>query len=161
MNRRTALQLGASLGVMAGAGFYGGYRLLPPRPSRVLEPVDILARRFYSSLDAEQRSRTCVDYDHPLRQYHNRVWGGGESIVFGFNRRQRATLTDLLYAGLSEQGRERIPEEYFTRWTVVHLTTCRRRLAASRSGGRVLCCVISRSATCGIMLSRQLVHDHL
>jgi hypothetical protein len=62
-----------------------------------------------------------VYYSHPLRQYHNRgVWGGGRSILFGFNREQRRILTDLLYAGLSEEGRERVPEEYFTRWTGVH-----------------------------------------
>ena len=106
---------------MAGAGLYGGYRLLPPRRSRVLEPVDVLARRLYTSLDPEQRAATCVSYDHPLRQYHNRgVWGGGHSILFGFNRAQRAILTDLLYAGLSEEGRGRVPEEYFARWTGVN-----------------------------------------
>ena len=119
MNRRTALKLGTSLSVMAGAGLYGGYRLLPPRRSRVLEPVDVLARRLYTSLDPQQRATTCVSYDHPLRQYHNRgVWGGGPSILFGFNRAQRAILTDLLYAGLSEEGRGRVPEEYFARWTL-------------------------------------------
>jgi hypothetical protein len=28
-------------------------------------------------------------------------------------------LTDLLYSGLSAEGRSRVPEEYFTRWTGV------------------------------------------
>jgi len=121
MNRRTALKLGASLGVMAGAGFYGGYRLLPPTPSRALEPVDALARRLYTGLDAEQRAETCVSYDHPLRQYHNRgVRGGGRSILFGFNHEQRRILTDLFHAGLSEEGRGRVPQEYFARWSGVH-----------------------------------------
>src|SRR6266571_2273976 len=121
MNRRTVLKLGASLGVMAGAGLYGGYRFLPPGRSRALEPVDALARRLYQGLDAEQRAETCVSYDHPLRQYHNRgVRGGGRSILFGFNHEQRRILTDLLYAGLSEEGRGRVPEEYFTRWSGVH-----------------------------------------
>ena len=119
MNRRTVLKLG--LGALAGAGVYGGYRFLPPRQSRVLEPVDALARRLYVGLDADQRAQTCVGYDHPLRQYHNRgVWGGGQSIFAGFNREQRQILTDLLYAGLSEEGRGRVPEEYFTRWSGVH-----------------------------------------
>ena len=77
----------------------------------------MLARRFYASLDAEQRAETCVPYDHPLRQYHNRgVPGGGRTVVFGFDRAQRQLLTDLFYAGLSEEGRRRVPEEYFTRW---------------------------------------------
>jgi hypothetical protein len=121
MDRRTALKLGASLGVLAGTGLYGGYRLLPPGPSRDLEPVDSLARRLYTSLDDSQRAEACVSYDHPLRQYHNRgVWGGGRSILAGFNREQRRILNDLLYAGLSEKGRQRVPEEYFTRWMGVH-----------------------------------------
>ena len=121
MDRRTVLKLGASAGALAGAGLYGGYRLLPPGRSRTLEPVDVLARRLFASLDDEQRAGACVDYDHPLRQYHNRgVWGGGLGVFRGFDRAQRALLTDLLYAGLSEAGRERIPEEYFTRWPGVH-----------------------------------------
>src|SRR6267142_7186865 len=116
MNRRTALKVGASLGVLAGTGLYGGYRLLPPGRSRTLESVDALARRFFAGLDQEQRAETCVGYDHPLRQYHNRgVWGGGRSILFGFNREQRGILTDLLYSGLSAEGRGRVPEEYFAR----------------------------------------------
>src|SRR5216117_1758095 len=116
MNRRKLLKLGASLGALAGAGFYSGYRFLPPGRSRMLAPVDELARHLYISLDAEQRADTCIQYDHPMRQYHNRgVWGGGRSVLLGFDRKQRQILTDLLYAGLSEEGRERVPEEYFTR----------------------------------------------
>jgi hypothetical protein len=120
MNRRTALKLGAgALG--AGTASLAGYRLLPPGRSRNLEAVDTLARRLYTSLDAEQRAETCVAYDDPMRQYHNRgVWGGGRSILMGFDRKQRQILTDLLYSGLSTQGRERIPREYFTRWPGVH-----------------------------------------
>jgi len=121
MNRRAALKLGAGLGAIAGAGLYGGYQFLPPSRSRVLEPVDVLARRLYAGLDDDQRAETCVPYNHPLRQYHNRgVWGGGRSIVLGFSREQRRILTDLMYAGLSETGRDRVPEEFFTRWSGVH-----------------------------------------
>src|SRR5262245_48464161 len=120
MNRRTVLKLGAGL-LAGGTGLYGGYQLVPPRRSRVIEPVHALARRLYTSLDPEQRAQTCVSYDHPLRQYHNRgVSGGGRSVLGGFTREQRQILTDLLYSGLSESGRERVPEEYFTRWTGVH-----------------------------------------
>src|SRR5215831_348753 len=120
MNRRTALKIGAGLGIVGGAGLYGGYSLLLPSPSRTIEPVDVLARNLYISLDDAQRAETSVSYDHPLRQYHNRgVWGGGRSILLGFNRRQRQILTDLLYAGLSVEGRGRVPEEYFARWTGV------------------------------------------
>jgi hypothetical protein len=120
MNRRTAIKLGTGL-LAGGALSYGGYRLLPPGRSRTLEPVDTLARQLYTSLDSDQRADTCVGYDHPMRQYHNRgVWGGGRSILLGFNRKQRQILTDLLYSGLSPEGRERIPHEYFTRWPGVH-----------------------------------------
>ncbi len=118
MNRRTALKLG--LGALTGAGASAGYRLLPPGPSRTLEPVEALARRLYASLDDGQRAETCVGYDHPLRQYHNRgVWGGGR-VGFSFSREQRQVLADLLHSGLSEDGRRRIPHEYFTRFTGVH-----------------------------------------
>jgi Protein of unknown function (DUF3500) len=121
MNRRTALKLGASFAVVGGTGLYGGYLLVPPRRSRALEPVNALAQRFYVSLDSEQRAKTCVSYDHPLRQYHNRgVEGGGRSILGGFTREQRRTLTDLLYAGLSEEGGRRLPEQDLIRWTGVH-----------------------------------------
>src|SRR5688572_9928269 len=120
MNRRTAFKVGAGLGVAGGAGLLG-YQVVPPSPSAQLDRVDVLARQFYDSLDAEQRADTCVVYDHPLRQYHNRgVWGGGREVLFGFSRRQRALLTDLMHAGLSVDGRQRIPEEYFTRWSGVN-----------------------------------------
>jgi hypothetical protein len=77
MNRRTAFKVGAGLGIAGGAGVLG-YELVPPSPSAQLERVDQLARALHATLDAEQRYDTCVQYDHPLRQYHNRgVWGGG------------------------------------------------------------------------------------
>ena len=120
MNRRSALKVGAGLGLAGGAGVLG-YQLVPPSPSAQLERVDTLARHLYGTLDAEQRADTCVPYDHPLRQYHNRgVWGGGREVLFGFSRRQRGILTDLLHAGLSADGRHRIPDEYFTQWSGVH-----------------------------------------
>src|SRR5437764_465449 len=77
MDRRTALKFGAGA-IVAGAGAYGGYQLLSLRPSRTLASVDDLARRLYVGLNDEQRAETCVAYDHPFRQYHNRgVSGGG------------------------------------------------------------------------------------
>ena len=121
MNRRTAIKFGASLGVLAGTGLYSGYRLFPLWPSRTLEPVDTLSRRLYTSLDSDQRAATCVAYDHPLRQYHNRgVSGGGSSALASFNRDQRRILTDLLYSGLSAEGRGRVPQEDLIRFTGVN-----------------------------------------
>jgi hypothetical protein len=120
INRRSALKLGTGIGLAGAAGLVG-YEVIPPSPSGQLQPVDVLARDFVASLDPEQRADTCVDYDHPLRQYHNRgVWGGGREVMFGFSLRQRRMLTDLTYAGLSTEGRTRVPDEYFMRMTGVH-----------------------------------------
>src|SRR5690242_4494085 len=106
MKRRTLLKMGATTGALLAAGAYGRYRWLPPGRSPLLASVDELSRRFFASLDAETRDRVCVAYDHPLRQYHNRgVNGGGLWISDGrFRWEQRQLLTDLFYAGLSEQG---------------------------------------------------------
>jgi len=120
INRRSALKLGTGIGLAGAAGLVG-YEVIPPSPSAHLEAVDVLARDFVKSLDAGQRAETCVDYNHPLRQYHNRgVWGGGREVLFGFSRRQRRMLTDLMYAGLSTEGRARVPDEYTMRMTGVH-----------------------------------------
>jgi Protein of unknown function (DUF3500) len=121
MDRRKFLKLGASASALAGAGLYGRYRLLPPSPSSVLESADVLAQRLFAGLDDVQRAACCVAYDDPMRQYHNRgVWGGGSSVFSGFDHAQRPILVDLLYAGLSEAGRLRVPDEYYTRWPGVH-----------------------------------------
>src|SRR5918993_4715960 len=109
MNRRTAFKVGAGLGVAGAAGALG-YQVVPPSPSAQLQRVDALARQLHATLDAEQRADSCVSYDHPLRQYHNRgVWGGGREVMFGFSRHQRSLLTDLVHAGLSVEGRARVP----------------------------------------------------
>jgi hypothetical protein len=115
MDRRRLLKAGSTLGALLAAGAYARYRFLPPGRSRELASVDELARRFCASLDEATRAKVCVDYEHPLRQYHNRgVGGGGLAIdASSFSWEQRGLLTDLLYAGLSERGRERVPEEFF------------------------------------------------
>jgi hypothetical protein len=119
MNRRRALKV---LGTLTGLGLAGRYALLPPSRSRELDSPQELATRFFESLDAEDRKSACVEYDHPLRQYHNRgVWGGGLSInPVNLGWEQRRLMTDLLHAGLSEAGRQRVPNEFYTRWPGVH-----------------------------------------
>ena len=124
MNRRAAITLlGTSIGALAGAGLYGRHAFLPPAPSDPLESVEKLALRLYESMAPSLRREACVDYDHPLRQYHNRgVRGGGIPITSGnFSREQRGVLTDLLYAGLSEEGRRKLPHQFFINWPGVHL----------------------------------------
>jgi hypothetical protein len=119
VDRRSALKV---LGGIAGAGLAGRFLLLPPSRSRELSSARELAVRIYEALDGEERERACVAYDHPFRQYHNRgVWGGGLQInPFSLGFRERGIATDLLHAGLSEAGRERVPREYYSRWMGVH-----------------------------------------
>src|SRR2546427_13143405 len=93
MNRRAALKLGAGLGLLGGAGLYAGYQLWPPSPSRKPDSVDALARRFYASLDSNQKAEARVDYDHPLPQFHNRrVVGGGRSVLPVFSNERGQVL---------------------------------------------------------------------
>ena len=117
MNRRGALAL---LGAAAGVGLVGR-RLLPPGPSGALASTHDLALDLFRSLDAESRAHACVPYDDPLRQYHNRGVPAGGVSVFSLPREQRRMTTDLLYAGLSEPGRSRIPDEYFVKYPGVHV----------------------------------------
>src|SRR5215831_15958400 len=119
MNRRRALGV---LGTLAGAGLAGRYALLPPSRSRKLGTARELAIRLFDSLNAKDRQRICVGYDDPIRQYHNRgVWGGGLSAnPINLNWEQRSIVNDLLHVGLSEAGRQRVPNEFFTKWPGIH-----------------------------------------
>ncbi|HEX4804091.1 MAG TPA: DUF3500 domain-containing protein [Myxococcaceae bacterium] len=110
------------MGTLAGAGLAGRYALLPPSRSRKLGSPRELAIRFYESLDAKDRQRVCAGYDDPIRQYHNRgVSGGGLwANPANLGREQRSIVNDLLHAGLSEPGRQRVPNEFFTKWPGVH-----------------------------------------
>src|SRR5215813_12112283 len=119
INRRRALQV---LGTLGGLGLAGRYALLPPSRSRKLDAPRELAIRFYESLSAEDRKRICVDYDDPIRQFHNKgVRGGGLWVnPMSLGWEQRSIVNDLLHAGLSEAGQQRVPNEFFTRWPGVH-----------------------------------------
>jgi hypothetical protein len=119
VDRRRALKLfGTSAGVLSGAAWLG--YAWPPSPSTVLDSSQNLAIRLYRSLDSATRAQACVEYDHPLRQYHNRgVWGGGVS-GWSLDRSQARLLTDLWYAGLSDSGRRKIPNEHYLRWPSVY-----------------------------------------
>ena len=119
--RRQILKWGASAGALAGIGL-GGRRLLPPRPSGSQEPAPALAARLYDILGEEERDAVCFDYDHPLRQYHNRGvdTGGGWAFFLGSDARQ--LTVDLLYAGLSDNGRARVPEQWASQIFGIHLT---------------------------------------
>jgi len=119
MNRRQFLKTGAAAWTTALAG---SSCLRAPR-RETLAPVKDLAVEWFNSLDDSIRSRVCVDYDHPLRQYHNRGVGlGGVGIGHGnFSWAQLKLLNRLFYAGLSEEGRGILPNEYFLRWTGIRM----------------------------------------
>ena len=119
--RRQVLKWGASAGALASIGF-GGRRLLPPRPSGSQEPAPALAARLYDSLGEEERAVVGFGYDHPLRQYHNRGvdTGGGWTFLLGSDARQ--TLVDLVDASLSEKGRARVPEQWYSQIFGIHFT---------------------------------------
>ena len=69
MNRRTALKLGAQLGVLGGIGVLGGYELLPPSPSRDLERLDTLARQLFETLRRLAAEGTSILYiSHKLEE---------------------------------------------------------------------------------------------
>ena len=122
MNRRRVLKVGGSVLGLAGLGAgYAGYRLLPPSPNAEIRDPFTLAAEFLDTLDTSQRERVLLDYDHPLRQYHNRgVWAHGEQATMtiaseGLSWKQRSLLVDLMYSGLSPVGREMIPNQFFLR----------------------------------------------
>lgn len=119
INRRRLLQWTGAAGAAAVAG---RFVLMPPSPSRSLASVDELAKRLHASFDDETRSVTCVEYDHPLRQLHNRgVATGGMRVWWNLDWGQCQLVVDLLHAGLSEVGRERVPKQYFLNWPGVHV----------------------------------------
>jgi hypothetical protein len=116
MKRRRLLQMGA-LGTGAlGLGVLG-YKFVPPAPGKNLPEPGIIATQLFQSFDNDQLNAFVVDYDSPFRQYHNRgVWAGGQPIALGnFSRSQLSLISDLMYSGLSEQGRSIIPSQFYLR----------------------------------------------
>ncbi|HZF28907.1 MAG TPA: DUF3500 domain-containing protein [Gammaproteobacteria bacterium] len=118
MNRRMLLKGAGVAGALVGAGAFGKYAVLAPPRSAELESVDALAVRICDSLSGDAKALACLPYDHPLRQYHNRgLWAGGLVVsALTVDWGTRRALTDLLHAGLSEAGRERLPRQDSTNW---------------------------------------------
>jgi hypothetical protein len=122
LTRRRILEWGIGLGAIAGVGLVGRAVLLPPRPSAQLDPLPDLAVRLFDALDADEKAEAHVDYDHPLRQYHNRGVDTGGIWAFKLSREARSMLVDLVHAGLSPQGRQRLPSQFFLDWPGIHVT---------------------------------------
>lgn len=123
VTRRRILKWGGvGLGAAAGVGLGAGAVLLPPRPSSDLAPFPDLAQRLFGALDEDVRAEACVGYEHPLRQYHNRGVDTGGIWAFKLSREARSLLVDLVHAGLSPVGRERIPNQFFLDLPGIHVT---------------------------------------
>jgi len=123
MNRRLLLKGAAGVGIVAGVAALGRYALLaPPRTGRQAS-VDDLAVELFAALPTEARAAACVAYDHPLRQCHNRgVWMGGLTIsAAAVDWDTRRLLADVLHAGLSADGRNRVPLQDSTRFMGVNM----------------------------------------
>ncbi|HTE42516.1 MAG TPA: DUF3500 domain-containing protein [Steroidobacteraceae bacterium] len=120
MERRKFLKLAGNIALVAGVGAALRYKVLPPSPSAKIGDVDTLTRQLVASFDSADRAVACVDYDHPLRQYHNRGVSTGGLSVWSLSWDQRKLATDLFYAGLSEAGRARMPEEQLISIPGVH-----------------------------------------
>jgi len=110
MERRAFIKTGAAGTAALTAAACG---ISPPRGP--LRSVRVYAAALFNALDANQRQAACVAYDHPLRQYHNRgVFTGGARLEGSrWSRKQLDLAKRLLFAGLSEQGRGIIPNQYF------------------------------------------------
>jgi hypothetical protein len=120
--RRQLIKWGIGLGGLAGVGIAGRAILVPPSPSLLLAPFSELAVRLYEALDEAERADVVFDYEHPLRQFHNRGVDTGGGWAFGLRRETRGILVDLVHAGLSESGRQRIPNQFYLNWPGVHVT---------------------------------------
>jgi hypothetical protein len=123
MNRRILLKGAAGVGIAAGLGTLGRYALLAPSRTGQHASVDDLAVQIFAALSPDARAAACMAYDHPLRQCHNRgLWIGGLTVsAASLDWDTRRLLTDLLYAGLSELGRSRVPLQDSTHWMGVNM----------------------------------------
>ncbi|HEY9182096.1 MAG TPA: DUF3500 domain-containing protein [Gammaproteobacteria bacterium] len=111
MNRRLLIKGAVGAGLVAGAGALGRYALLAPSPTGRRASMDELVAELLAALSPSAKAQACFSYDHPLRQYHNRgLWLGGLSVnAVTLDWDTRRLLTDVMHAGLSEAGRNRVP----------------------------------------------------
>ena len=120
--RRQLLKWGLGVGAVAGVGAIGKAVLLPPTPRAALASINEIAARLFDSLDEEDRAAAVFDYEHPLRQFHNRGVDTGGAWSFFLGRKTRQELVDLVYATLSERGRKRIPDQFLIQLPGIHAT---------------------------------------
>ena len=110
MNRRQLLKTGAGIGALAATAAAARYTVLSPPQRRDHASIDALAAEVHAALATRAGAQARFDYDHPLRQVHNRgVWLGGVTInaaTLSWNARR--ALTTILREQLSTAGYERL-----------------------------------------------------
>ncbi|MEJ0006732.1 MAG: hypothetical protein WDM77_10325 [Steroidobacteraceae bacterium] len=115
ISRRDAVRAVAGLGTLAGIGALARYAFLPPPAGARLdeERMNDLATKVFEAVPETARARTCLAFDHPLRQYYNRGLpvGGLNVNAASLGWAARRALTDLIDLNLSPAGRTRVPQQ--------------------------------------------------
>jgi hypothetical protein len=122
MNRRQLLKAGADIGALTAVAAAARYTVLSPPQYREITSIEELAARIHADLSPAARAQACFDYDHPLRQVHNRgVWLGGLTVnAAAMSWNARRALTTILRARLSAAGFERLLSQYPSRFSGVN-----------------------------------------
>jgi hypothetical protein len=114
MNRRLLIKAGMGVGALTALAAAARYTVLSPPQRRNSASIDELAAEVHADLSTAAAARACFDYDHPLRQVHNRgLWLGGLTVnaaTLSWNARR--ALTTILREQLSVAGFERLLSQY-------------------------------------------------
>jgi hypothetical protein len=114
MNRRELIKAGVGIGALTAAAAAARYSVLSPPQRRDIASIDELAAEIHAELATSTGARACFDYDHPLRQVHNRgVWLGGLTVnaaTLSWNARR--ALTTILRDNLPAAGFERLLSQF-------------------------------------------------
>lgn len=122
MNRREMLQAGLGVGALGALGGAAHYAVLPPPQLRHPGSLDALAQQVHAELRRVMPG-ACLDYDHPLRQVHNRGVRLGGALVSPGNLsfHARCALSTVVHHTLSSEGCQRLLTELPSRYTGVNL----------------------------------------
>jgi hypothetical protein len=117
MNRRQLIKAGVGIGALTTAAAAARYTLLSPPQRWDMASLDELAAEVHAELARSAGARACFDYDHPLRQVHNRgLWLGGLTVSAAtLSWSARRALTTILRGNLSASGFERLLSQYPSR----------------------------------------------
>lgn len=114
MNRRQLISAGAGIGALTAMAAAARYAVLSPPQRPDSTSIDELAAQIHAELATSPGARACFDYDHPLRQVHNRgLWLGGLTVnaaTLSWNARR--ALTTILREMLSEAAVQRLLSQF-------------------------------------------------